>query len=74
MPTRPREGTVMDKRTLSTVALIAGALALVGGLWGVIEGTDGKSVADIEDSFRWVAIDLTLLAIAAISLALAARR
>ena len=59
---------------LSTVALVTGVLALAGGAWGLIEGTDGANAADIEDTLRWVAIDLVLLAISAICSALAARR
>jgi hypothetical protein len=64
----------MDKKMLSTVALVAGFLALVGGIWGLVEGTNGANAADIEDTFMWVAIDLVLLAIAAICSGLAARR
>ena len=63
----------MNKRTLTTVALIAGALAIVGGAWGLIEGTDGTRAGAIEEALMWVAIDLVLLGIAAVCLALAAR-
>ena len=64
----------MDKKTLSTVALVAGVLALIGGIWGLVEKVDGNDPAMIKETFTWIAIDLTLLAIAAICLALAARR
>lgn len=64
----------MDKKTLSTVALVAGVLALIGGIWGLVEKVDGNDPAMIKETFTWVAIDLTLLAVAAICLALAARR
>lgn len=64
----------MDRKMLSTVALVAGFLALVGGIWGLVEPTDGAKAAEIEETFMWIAIDLVLLAIAAICLALAARR
>ena len=64
----------MDKKTLSTVALIAGLLALVGGIWGVVEKVDGNDPAMIKETFTWIAIDLVLLSIAAVCLALAARR
>ena len=64
----------MDKKTLSTVALIAGVLALIGSIWGLVEKVDGNDPAMIKETFTWVAIDLTLLAVAAICLALAARR
>ena len=64
----------MDKKALSTVALIAGLLALFGGIWGVVEKVDGNDPAMIKETFTWVAIDLVLLSIAAVCLALAARR
>ena len=64
----------MDKKTLSTVALIAGLLALVGGIWGVVEKVDGNDPAMIKETFTWIAIDLVLLSISAVCLALAARR
>ncbi|HWC15197.1 MAG TPA: hypothetical protein VG929_11495 [Actinomycetota bacterium] len=63
----------MDKKTLSTVALVAGGLALVGGIWGIVEKVDGNDPAHIQESFMWVAIDLVLLSIAAVCLALASR-
>lgn len=64
----------MDKKTLSTVALITGAFGVVGGLWGLIEGVDGTDAAAIEDNMMWVAILVLSLGISAVCSALAARR
>ncbi len=53
----------MDKKMLSTVALVAGAFGGVVGVWGLVEGTDGNDAANIEEAFMWVAIGLLALAI-----------
>ena len=63
----------MDKRMLSTIALVAGFLAVIGGVWGLVEGTDGTDAGSIEEALMWVALDLVLLGVAAVCLALASR-
>ena len=63
----------MDNRMLSTIALIAGFLAVVGGVWGLVEGTDGNDPDAIAEALMWVALDLVLLGVAAVCLALASR-
>lgn len=64
----------MDKKMLSTLALLAGGFGAFIGIWGLVEGTDGNDVASVEESFTWVAIGLLALGISAICSALAARR
>ena len=68
-----RDGMTMNKKTLTTAALLAALLALVGGVWGLVDSVDGANTANIEETFRWIAMDLVLLAICGICLALAAR-
>lgn len=64
----------MDKKTLSTVALVAGAFGAFVGAWGLIEGTSGSDPAQIAEGFKWVGSGLLALGISAICVALASRR
>ncbi|MDQ3955025.1 MAG: alkaline shock response membrane anchor protein AmaP [Actinomycetota bacterium] len=64
----------MNNRNLSTVALVAGALALVGGIWGLVDHSNsGDSEGALEETVMWIAIVLILLSISAIASALASR-
>lgn len=64
----------MNKKTLSTIALVAGAFGVFVGAWGFIEGTGGSDPAQIAEGFKWVASALIALGISAICSALASRR
>lgn len=65
----------MNDRVLSTVAIVAGALALVGGIWGLVDHQNsGNSEGALEETIMWIAIDLILLAISGLANALAGRR
>ena len=64
----------MNKRVLSTVAIVAAALALLGGIWGLVDHqSSGDSEGAIEEMSMWIAIDLILLSVSALASALAAR-
>ena len=64
----------MNKRALSMVATIAAILALIGGIWGLIDHkSSGDSEGALEETIMWIAIDLILLAVSALASALAAR-
>lgn len=64
----------MKNRALSTVAIVAGALALFGGIWGLVDHqSSGDSEGALEEAMMWIAIDLILLSISAIASALASR-
>jgi uncharacterized membrane protein YidH (DUF202 family) len=64
----------MNKRALSMVAIIAAILALIGGIWGLIDHKSaGDSEGALEETIMWIAIDLILLAVSALASALAAR-
>lgn len=65
----------MNKRTLNTVALVAGAVALFFGIWGLVDsGASGDNEAAIEETMMWIALTLIVLAIAAIANAWADRQ
>ena len=69
-----RERRHMNKRVLSTVAIVAAALALFGGIWGLVDHqSSGDSEGAIEEMSMWIAIDLILLSVSALASALAAR-
>lgn len=64
----------MNKRVLSTVATVAAVLALIGGIWGLVDHQNsGDSEGALEETVMWIAIDLILLAVSALASALAAR-
>lgn len=64
----------MNDRVLSTVAIIAGALALFGGIWGLLDHAKaGDSEGNLEEAMMWISIDLILLAVSAVANALAGR-
>ena len=64
----------MNKRVLSTVAIVAAALALLGGIWGLVDHQSaGDSEGALEETVMWIAIDLILLAVSELASALAAR-
>lgn len=64
----------MNDRVLSTIAIIAGALALFGGAWGLLDhASAGDSEGRLEEAVMWITIDLMLLAVSAIANALAVR-
>jgi len=65
----------MDSRGLSTVALIAGLVALFFGIWGFVDrANSGNDEAAIEETMMWIALSVIVLAISAIANALAARK
>lgn len=64
----------MDKKTLSTIALVAGAFGAFIGAWGVVEGGGGNDGESVDEALMWVAIGILSLGISAICSALAARR
>ena len=65
----------MNKRVLSTVAIVAAALALFGGIWGLVDHQNsGNSEGALEETVMWIAIDLILLAVSALANALSNRR
>ena len=64
----------MNKRVLSTIAAVAAVLALLGGIWGLVDHkSSGDSEGALEETVMWIAIDLILLAISALANALANR-
>lgn len=64
----------MDKKTLSMIALIAGAFGIFTGIWGLVDPVDGTSAAEIEENIMWIAIAIVSLGISAVCSALASRR
>lgn len=65
----------MNRRILSMVATVAAVLALIGGIWGLVDHQNsGDSEGALEETVMWIAIDLILLAISALANALANRR
>lgn len=65
----------MNSRTLSTVALVTGAVALFFGIWGFVDrANSGDDEAAIEQTMMWVALSIIVLAISAIASALASRK
>ena len=64
----------MNSRMLANVALVTGVLALIGGIWGLVDQKNsGDNEGAIEETFMWVAIALILLAVSAIANALSDR-
>ncbi|MDQ4143669.1 MAG: hypothetical protein M3198_07975 [Actinomycetota bacterium] len=64
----------MNDRVLSTVAIVAGTLALLGGIWGLVDHqASGDSEGALEETIMWIAIDLILLSVSALANALAGR-
>jgi hypothetical protein len=64
----------MNKRTLSTTAMIAGLLGLFIGVWGLVAPGDAADPAAVKEGFMWIAIAVVLLALGTVLNALAARR
>ena len=65
----------MNKRVLSTVAAVTAVLALIGGIWGLVDHQNsGDSEAALEETVMWIAIVLILLSVSAIANALSDRR
>lgn len=65
----------MNSRTLSTISLVTGVIALVFGIWGFVDrGNSGNNEAAIEEAMMWIALSIIVLAISAIASALAGRR
>ena len=65
----------MDSRTLSTVSLVTGVIALVFGIWGFVDrANSGNDEAAIEETMMWIALSIIVLAISAITSALASRK
>lgn len=64
----------MNKQTLSTVALVAGAVALFFSAWGFFDrANSGDNEAAIEQTMMWITITFMVLAVATIANALANR-
>lgn len=64
----------MNDRVLSTVAAVAGVLALIGGIWGLVDHqSSGDSEGALEETVMWIAIILIFLSVSAIANALAGR-
>ena len=64
----------MNDRVLSTLAIVAGALALFGGIWGLLDHqAAGDSEGALEEAMMWITIDLILLGVSAVASGLAAR-
>lgn len=60
----------MNDRVLSMVAKVAGVLALIGAIWGLVDHKNsGDSEGALEETVMWIAIDLLLLSIAVLALA-----
>lgn len=59
---------------LANVALVTGILALIGGIWGLVDQKNsGDNEGAIEETFMWVSIAVIMLAISAIANALSDR-
>ena len=71
---RATEGAHVNRKTLSTTAMIAGLLGLFIGGWGLIAPGDSADPAAVKEGFMWVSIAVIALALGTVLNALAARR